>query len=89
VRGLLEAGYHAKLPAMSGIGYRQLAAYLNGDTSFEQAVEDTKNLTHDFIRRQQTWFRGHDNGILWHNSMGLDEAAVIDKTQDWIDRPRL
>lgn len=84
VRGLLAAGYPATLPAMSGIGYRQLATYLNGETPFAQAVLDTKHLTHDFIRRQETWFRGHDSGILWHNSTELATADLITQTRNWI-----
>lgn len=85
VRSLLGRGYARTLPSMSGLGYVQLAAHLLDGVPLEQAVQDTKMATHAFIRRQYTWFRGHDLGILWHN---MDENgvynAVIDSCVRWI-----
>ncbi|MFZ0545308.1 MAG: tRNA (adenosine(37)-N6)-dimethylallyltransferase MiaA, partial [Candidatus Promineifilaceae bacterium] len=46
VESLLEAGYQAKLPAMSGLGYRQLTDYLDGVYTLEEAVERIKFETH-------------------------------------------
>jgi tRNA dimethylallyltransferase len=83
VSHLLEMGYSPTLPSMSGLGYAQLSAHLAGGVSLEQAVEDTKHATHDFIRRQYTWFRGHDNGILWHNRETMDIAAFMDEAARW------
>ncbi len=87
VQWLLNNGYPASLAAMSGIGYKQLAAYLMGNVTFEPAVEATKNITHDFIRRQYTWFRGHDNGVLWHNSATLAIDSLIRQTTSWLKAP--
>lgn len=83
VKQLLEMGYPATLPSMSGLGYAQLAAYLNGQGTLQEAIEHTKSATHAFIRRQYTWFRGHDHGILWHNAVDLDTRALIDETRNW------
>jgi tRNA dimethylallyltransferase len=83
VRYLLEMGYSPKLPSMSGLGYAQLSLHLTGTLSLEQAIDETKNATHDFIRRQYTWFRGHDNGILWHNRETVDIAALTDEVARW------
>lgn len=68
VEHLLAMGYSRRLPSMSGLGYAQLAAHLLDGLPLVQAITDTQTATHDFIRRQYTWFRGHDGGILWHNS---------------------
>ncbi|MFZ4816566.1 MAG: tRNA (adenosine(37)-N6)-dimethylallyltransferase MiaA [Phototrophicaceae bacterium] len=84
VQGLLNQGYTTKLPSMSGIGYLQLAAYLAGKSSLKQAVSDTKHLTHDFIRRQITWFRGHDHAILWHNSAALHMPSLLEDLHRWL-----
>ncbi|MEL6269109.1 MAG: tRNA (adenosine(37)-N6)-dimethylallyltransferase MiaA [Chloroflexota bacterium] len=84
VRWLLANGYPASLPAMSGIGYKQLGAYLTGDVSLEQAIEDTKMITHDFIRRQYTWLRGHDTGLMWHNSPEMNPDELIEQTATWL-----
>jgi tRNA dimethylallyltransferase len=67
VRRMLDMGYSRDLPSMSGLGYRELAAHLLDGLPLSEAIEATRIATRDFIRRQYTWFRGHDRGILWHN----------------------
>lgn len=84
VQALLSKGYDRKLPSMSGLGYAQLAAHLLDNVSLDEAVMNTKNDTHDFIRRQYTWFRGHDSGILWHNMNQEEPATIIDETVRWL-----
>jgi tRNA dimethylallyltransferase len=86
VQGLLAMGYSRDLPSMSGLGYAQLAAHLLDGMSLANAITDTKMATHNFIRQQYTWFRGHDNGILWHNSELLDVAALVTMTREWLER---
>ena len=83
VRQLREAGYGGDLPAMSGLGYRQLMAHLAGEMSLDEAVERVKFETHRFARQQATWFRRDDPRIIWFD---LDEdddparvAAVVEK----------
>jgi tRNA dimethylallyltransferase len=84
VQGLLNRGYNRKLPSMSGLGYAQLAAHILDGVPLEEAVATTKNATHDFIRRQYTWFKGHDSGILWHNINDIDRAALMESMARWI-----
>ena len=84
VRDLLDQGYSASLPSMSGLGYAQLAAHLSGKLPLEQAIADTKTATHDFIRRQYTWFRGHDIGIMWHNVEQIDLKGLVAACARWI-----
>lgn len=85
VRHLLDMGYSRHLPAMSGLGYAQLAAHLLDGVPLDEAVNSTKMATHNFIRQQYTWFRGHDNGILWHNSESLDISALMEDTRRWLE----
>jgi len=66
VRMLLDKGYDRNLPAMSGLGYPEVVAYLQDELKLDEAITKSKSATHDFIRRQDVWFKGHDNGILWH-----------------------
>lgn len=84
VRRLLDMGYARTLPSMSGLGYRELAAHVLDGVPLEEAVTLTKFATHDFIRRQLTWFRGHDAGILWHNREALDVDALITEITRWL-----
>ncbi|MCA9915536.1 MAG: tRNA (adenosine(37)-N6)-dimethylallyltransferase MiaA, partial [Anaerolineae bacterium] len=83
VNMLLNRGYKPTLPAMTALGYRELAAHLQGTYTLEEALEQTRIATHQFIRRQEIWFRGHDNGILWHNSHTMNVAQVIDSVANW------
>jgi tRNA dimethylallyltransferase len=65
VRRLREAGLGKRLPAISGLGYRQLYAHLAGEMPLETAVERIKFETHRFARQQNTWFRQDDGRIHW------------------------
>jgi tRNA dimethylallyltransferase len=84
VQNLLDMGYDPGLPALSALGYREIVAYLNDDISLDETVELIQNSTHDFIRSQEVWFRGHDNGILWHNVTNLETDKLIDDIHDWM-----
>ncbi|MEM7611478.1 MAG: tRNA (adenosine(37)-N6)-dimethylallyltransferase MiaA [Pseudomonadota bacterium] len=55
---LAQPGIHAGLASMRSVGYRQMAAYLAGDSSREQAVADAKTATRRLAKRQHTWLRG-------------------------------
>lgn len=84
VRDLLVRGYTRDLPSMSGIGYLEIAAYLAGEYTLEDAIQKTYSSTHEFIRKQDVWFRGHDHGILWHNVLELDKAQLMADVRDWL-----
>jgi len=76
VDGMMEAGfmneglelrkklYPPNLPAMSGIGYAELNAVIDGKKSLSEAVERIKARTRQYARRQMTWFK-RDPGIIW------------------------
>ncbi|XMB24752.1 tRNA (adenosine(37)-N6)-dimethylallyltransferase MiaA [Paenibacillus sp. BR2-3] len=64
VRGLLEHGYGRGLVSMQGLGYKEIAAYLAGETTLEEAVNLLKRDTRRFAKRQLSWFR-HMNEIEW------------------------
>ena len=57
VRRLLRAGYGRAVPSMQGLGYKEIAAYLDGETTFEGAVAQFRRNTHRYAKRQMTWFR--------------------------------
>ncbi|MCL2679350.1 MAG: tRNA (adenosine(37)-N6)-dimethylallyltransferase MiaA [Dehalococcoidia bacterium] len=64
-RSLMALGYGLDLPAMSGIGYRQIGEYLTGKTSINDAVQKTKTETHRLVRMQNNWFSRKDDRINW------------------------
>ena len=84
VRSLLLAGYSRHLPAMSGLGYRELSAHLLDGLPLSEAVTAAKTATHSFIRRQLTWFRGHNAGIHWLDATTLQPEALIADLRPWL-----
>ena len=74
VRGLLERGYVPTLPSMSGLGYREIAAYLAGQTDLPTAVTQFKQATHQYAKRQMTWFGARPN-IHWFDA---DQVTIDD-----------
>lgn len=85
VRGLLAMGYHHHLPAMSGIGYAQLAAHLVEGTPLDAALEATRTLTHDFIRRQYTWFRKYNQSVAWFDAQQTPFEAIVARCVGWLN----
>ena len=63
-RRLLAKGYDRQLGSMKGLGYRQMAGYLDGEYSYEEAVRLLKRDTRHFAKRQLTWFR-KEPGLIW------------------------
>lgn len=61
---LLDMGYAPELPALNGLGYRQMIQYLRGDCSYDEAIAHYKTATHQYVRRQLTWFR-KDPRVEW------------------------
>ncbi len=70
----LKEQYDLDIPAMSGIGYRQLCFFLNGKANLEAAIADIKKDTWQFAKHQMTWFK-RDQRIHWITS--VDEAIAI------------
>ncbi|TSC55397.1 MAG: tRNA dimethylallyltransferase [Parcubacteria group bacterium Gr01-1014_18] len=73
-RGLAEK-YSWDLPAMSGIGYRQMRQYFAGEISREEAIALIQRDTRRYAKRQMTWFRG-DPEIRWVRDAGEAEGKV-------------
>jgi tRNA dimethylallyltransferase len=63
VRALKEK-YGSETKAMTGIGYRQICQFLDGQMSLKEAVMILKRDTRHYAKRQMTWFR-RDDSIEW------------------------
>ncbi len=57
VRGLLAAGLAPQAQPMQGVGYRELAQVIRGESTLAEAVPLIRQRTRQFARRQITWFR--------------------------------
>jgi tRNA dimethylallyltransferase len=65
VRCLLQKGYSPELKSMQSIGYRHMAAYLDGRLTWEESVRTLKRDTRRYAKRQLTWFKA-DPEIRWY-----------------------
>lgn len=72
VESLLAAGYSRDTFALQSFGYKELIAYLDGKCNYVEAVEQLKQNTRRFAKRQLTWFR-KDKRIEW-----VDRTATPD-----------
>jgi tRNA dimethylallyltransferase len=57
VRRLLDRGYNPSCTSMQGLGYKELVPYLYGEITLEKAINDIKQRTRHFAKRQLSWFR--------------------------------
>jgi tRNA dimethylallyltransferase len=82
VKDLIKKGYDFQLPAMSGIGYRQVGQIIRGEMTQEAAIRKIKTETHRFIRHQYAWFHLNDTHIHWfdieHQSDSEIESALAE-----------
>ena len=74
VKALLEKGYRPEDPGMTGTGYREVAAYLGGGMTLEEALDRMRSQTRQYARRQLTWFRHQ----LPEEAMRLDTSQPIE-----------
>ncbi len=65
IAALLARGYDWRLPAMSSLGYLQFRPYFQGEADLTTCIERLRFDTHDFIRRQEMWFRRLPNLERW------------------------
>ena len=59
VQALLDLDLDPALPAMRAHGVPELAAYLRGEISIEEAARRARLVTGQYAKRQATWFRHH------------------------------
>lgn len=85
VKELKERGYTRELTSMQGLGYKELLAYLEGETTLEEAVYRIKRDTRHFAKRQITWFK-REKDVIWidKSKFGYDETAVLEAMKERI-----
>ncbi|MDQ6418112.1 tRNA (adenosine(37)-N6)-dimethylallyltransferase MiaA [Paenibacillus sp. LHD-117] len=91
VKRLLARELSPHAVPMQALGYKEIADYLNGNCSYEAAVERLKRDTRRFAKRQLSWFR-HMKDIHWfdagenfHNNLRSIHAIIAGKFQDHLE----
>ncbi|MEL6980846.1 MAG: tRNA (adenosine(37)-N6)-dimethylallyltransferase MiaA [Actinomycetota bacterium] len=81
VRRVRDGGLSAT--AAQALGYRELIAHLDGETTLDEALDAAKRRTRRFARRQQRWFR-RDPRIQWFPA-GDDD--LVERLASWWEKP--
>ncbi len=76
VEKLVNMGYDFNMPAMSGIGYKQIGMFLNDALALATAIQQIKFETHRFVRHQYNWFQLKDEKIQWFDIQSTAEAEI-------------
>ena len=78
VEGLLDLGFRDGITAPQAIGYKEVVAALDGQTTMDEARERIKQATRRYAKRQRTWFR-KDARIAWLDADGADARELADE----------
>jgi len=69
--------YPVNLPSFSGIGYKEIISYLQGEISLPEAIDLIKKNTRHYAKRQITWFK-RDKRIKWVKNIKEAGLAIKD-----------
>ena len=65
VKSLIEEHHIGRdMVSMQGLGYKEIASYLSGEISLDEAVYILKRDTRHFAKRQLTWFK-RERDVIW------------------------
>ena len=68
---------HKEKNALQTVGYRELFDYFEGKTTFEFAIEQIKQNTRRFAKRQMTWFKRTENATWFDFQTDRNEIIKI------------
>ena len=60
VQSLIEKNYNPELSIMKAIGVREIANFIEGKVSLDEAKSIMKKSTRNYIKRQDTWIKGNN-----------------------------
>jgi tRNA dimethylallyltransferase len=78
VEALVARGYTRDCTALNSLGYRELLAYLEGQSAWPDTVQAIVKATRLFAKRQLTWFRKLPH-LSWLNLSELDEQTAVSR----------
>jgi tRNA dimethylallyltransferase len=85
VSALLGNGFAPDAPVLKTIGYRQIAAFVRGALTFDDAIALAKRDSRRLAKRQMTWFRS-DREIVWLDPSRAAQQA-LELFARFFDRP--
>ncbi len=85
VRRLLDAGVGPETTAMQAIGYKEVAAYLAGRCTLEEAVDAVCRASRRYAKRQLTWLRSRQD-VHWLRWDREPDAAALQSAAEQIGK---
>ncbi|BCB97368.1 tRNA dimethylallyltransferase [Dissulfurispira thermophila] len=73
-----RSGLNSSLSSMQAIGYKEIAAHLDGELSLDEAITLIKKRSKNYAKRQFTWFKKEDD-IKWINATGIQDPSEMFK----------
>ena len=70
---------------MTGIGYKELYSYFDGEISLDDAVDLIKKNSRHLAKRQYTFFNNQFNNIKWFEVNFKDFSKTIDEVVNYIE----
>jgi tRNA dimethylallyltransferase len=71
---------------MSGLGYKQVGAFIRGEVDLATAVQRMKYDTHHFARHQYNWFSLGDERIQWFDITQDPGRCAADLVSSFVAR---
>ncbi|HLF72397.1 MAG TPA: tRNA dimethylallyltransferase, partial [Dehalococcoidia bacterium] len=87
VRRLRDDGYGEAFAVRSGVGYKEVSAYLDGEYDLDEAVRRMKNANHRLVRRQNAWFKDTDARIRWLEAGQDAPKRCVEAVRAWLETP--
>ena len=78
VKSLLNMGYSKNLVSMQGIGYKEIIKYIDGEYTYDEAIEIIKRDSRRYAKRQITWFKRYETAK-WFNLDEYNDFNVLEK----------
>ncbi len=76
VRTLLKNGVPRTNVSMQGLGYKEIAAFLEGEISLEEAIYILKRDTRHFAKRQITWLK-REPDVIWFDKSRMSDEEIL------------
>jgi tRNA dimethylallyltransferase len=84
-----------RMKALGALGYRQVAAALGGEITWQEALGEMQAVTRQYAKRQMTWFR-REAEVTWFSAFGDDpelqdrvvssvNAMLVERNKETID----
>ncbi len=76
VRTLLKNGVPRTNVSMQGLGYKEIAAFIEGEISLDEAIYILKRDTRHFAKRQITWLK-REPDVIWFDKSRMSDEEIL------------